>query len=75
MVDHRSRPTARDAAEAIFKKAATPPVERPAKAPAIPGAKEMVTLRVDREVLEFFQEDGAGWQDRMTAALRTAAGK
>jgi uncharacterized protein (DUF4415 family) len=35
----------------------------------------MVTLRVDREVLAFFQEDGPGWQDRMVAALRRAAGK
>jgi uncharacterized protein (DUF4415 family) len=59
----------------MFKKAATPLVEGPAKAPAVPGAKEMVTLRVDREVLDFFQEDGAGWQDRMNAALRAAAGK
>lgn len=59
----------------MFKKATTPPVEGPAKAPAVPGAKEMVTLRVDREVLEFFQEGGAGWQDRMNAALRAAAGK
>jgi uncharacterized protein (DUF4415 family) len=25
--------------------------------------------------LDFFQEDGPGWQDRINAALRTAAGK
>jgi uncharacterized protein (DUF4415 family) len=59
----------------MFKKATTPPVEGPPKVPGVPGAKEMVTLRVDREVLEFFQEGGAGWQDRMNAALRAAAGK
>jgi len=26
-------------------------------------------------VLEFFQEGGPGWQDRMNEALRKAAGK
>jgi uncharacterized protein (DUF4415 family) len=26
-------------------------------------------------VLDFFQEEGPGWQDRMNAALRKAAGK
>jgi uncharacterized protein (DUF4415 family) len=26
-------------------------------------------------VLDFFQEDGPGWQDRINAALRKAAGK
>ena len=46
-----------------------------AKTPAPPGAKEMVSLRIDRDVLDFFQEDGPGWQDRINAALRKAAGK
>ena len=32
-------------------------------------------LRIDRDVLDFFQEDGPGWQDRINAALRKAAGK
>jgi uncharacterized protein (DUF4415 family) len=41
----------------------------------VPGAKEMVSLRIDRDVLDFFQADGPGWQDRVNAALRKAAGK
>ncbi|QRM34575.1 BrnA antitoxin family protein [Microvirga sp. VF16] len=47
----------------------------PLKASAIPGVKETVTLRIDQDVLEFFQEDGPGWQDRINSALRKAAGK
>lgn len=70
----------RQAAEAAFKSVTTKPLEEAAPAPApkppvVPGTKELVTLRVEREVLEFFQEDGPGWQDRMVAALRRAAGK
>ena len=45
------------------------------KPPAVPGVKETVSLRIDRDVLDFFQEDGPGWQERINAALRTAAGK
>ena len=38
--------------------------------------KEHVTLRIDRDVLDFFQADGPGWQERIeTRALRKAAGK
>lgn len=73
----RSTLSARDAAEAAFKKTTTKPVEAPpvaARAPAIPGAREQVTLRIDRDVLEHFQGDGPGWQDRLNAALRKAAG-
>jgi uncharacterized protein (DUF4415 family) len=65
----------RDAAEAAFKAATTKPAELPKATPAIPNAKEQVTLRIDRDVLDYFQEDGAGWQDRINAALRKAAGK
>ena len=43
--------------------------------PALPGAKELVSLRIDSDVLEFFQADGPGWQERINAALRKAAGK
>jgi uncharacterized protein (DUF4415 family) len=59
----------RAAAEAAFKPArpAAPP---PPKTAVIPGAREQVTLRLDVEVLEYFQEHGAGWQDRINAALR-----
>ena len=31
--------------------------------------------RIDRDVLDFFQADGPGWQERINAALRKAAGK
>ncbi|KQT85441.1 BrnA antitoxin family protein [Aurantimonas sp. Leaf443] len=68
------RPTdPRAAAEAAFKSATTPKRMEEAKS-AIPQAKEMVSLRIDRDVLERFQEDGPGWQERMNAALRAAAG-
>jgi uncharacterized protein (DUF4415 family) len=35
----------------------------------------MVSLRIDKDVLEHFQESGPGWQDRINEALRRAAGK
>ncbi|MGO4263862.1 BrnA antitoxin family protein [Bosea sp. 2KB_26] len=73
--DRPRRPTsARDQAEALFKPAApkAPPVIE--KRPALPGAKEMVTLRIDRDVLDHFQSGGPGWQDRVNDALRQAAG-
>ena len=73
------RPTgdSRSQAEAAFKAATTKPLEQPAPpAPAsVPGAKETVSLRIDRDVLDFFQADGPGWQERINAALRRAAGK
>lgn len=37
--------------------------------------KEMISLRVDRDVLAAFRATGAGWQARMNAALRAAAPK
>ncbi|MEJ0096726.1 MAG: BrnA antitoxin family protein [Bauldia sp.] len=58
------------AAEALFRPAAPKLPEPSAKAPAVPGAKETVTLRLDQDVLAVFQEDGPGWQDRINAALR-----
>jgi uncharacterized protein (DUF4415 family) len=68
----------RQAAEAAFKAATTkrPELpELPPKTPALPNAKEVVSLRIDRDVLDYFQEDGPGWQDRINEALRRAAGK
>jgi uncharacterized protein (DUF4415 family) len=65
----------RAAAERAFKAATAPkPVEVPVTKPALPGVKEMVSLRLDRDVLDHFQADGPGWQDRINAALRKAAG-
>ncbi|MBX9773494.1 MAG: BrnA antitoxin family protein [Xanthobacteraceae bacterium] len=81
----RRRNDTREAAEAAFKKATTkvadpfPNAQSPRtqfpKSQSIPGVKETVSLRIDRDVLDFFQEDGPGWQDRINAALRKAAGK
>jgi uncharacterized protein (DUF4415 family) len=61
------------AAEAVFRPA--PKLPEPDAKPALPGVRESVTLRIDSDVLAFFQEDGPGWQDRINAALRKAAGK
>jgi uncharacterized protein (DUF4415 family) len=72
----RRIPDVRTAAERAFKAATTRPVEAQPKAPpSLPGVKETVSLRIDRDVLDFFQEDGPGWQDRINATLRKAAGK
>jgi uncharacterized protein (DUF4415 family) len=75
MNNRRRTGDARDAAEAAFKAATAKPADLPPTKPALPGAKEMVSLRIDRDVLDFFQQDGPGWQDRINAALRKAAGK
>ena len=65
----------RQQAERAFKAATTKPAELPAAKPAVPGAKETVSLRIDRDVLDYFQADGPGWQERINDALRKAAGK
>jgi uncharacterized protein (DUF4415 family) len=65
----------RERAEAAFKTATTKPPQSASPAPAVPGARELVSLRIDRDVLEHFQEGGPGWQERMNDALRKAAGK
>ena len=62
-------------AEKAFKAATAKKAELPAEKPAVPGAKEQVTLRIDRDVLDFFQAEGPGWQERINQALRKAAGK
>jgi uncharacterized protein (DUF4415 family) len=64
----------RQAAEAAFKKATTKPPEPIPPKPAVPNAKELVSLRIDRDVLDHFQESGPGWQDRINEALRKVAG-
>jgi uncharacterized protein (DUF4415 family) len=65
----------RQAAEAAFKTATTKPAEPLPKKPALPSVKQLVSLRIDQDVLEHFQESGPGWQDRINEALRRAAGK
>ena len=76
MVESKRRSSdPRTAAEAAFKEATTKPLEAPAPKPAVPNAKELVSLRIDRDILDYFQEDGPGWQDRIHDALRKSAGK
>lgn len=77
MVQPPERPrraqSAIERAEAVFKPA--PPKTEPApRAAPIPTGKEMVSLRLDRDVLAFFQDDGPGWQERVNTALRKIAG-
>ena len=72
----RRQTDSRDVAEAAFKAATTKPAEVSAsKRPPLPYPKEVVSLRIDRDVLEHYQEAGPGWQERINAALRNAAGK
>ena len=79
MADQPRRPRtlndARSEAEAVFKRTTAKVAEAPPKQTALPGVKELVSLRIDQDVLEYFQEDGPGWQDRINEALRRAAGK
>ena len=79
MPDQPRRPRtlndARTEAEAAFKKVTRKEAEAVPKTTALPGVKELVSLRIDQDVLEFFREAGPGWQDRINEALRKAAGK
>ena len=83
MVTNRPRRPSdpRSQAEAAFKAATTKPLAEAfkgpvsAQAPSLPKSKELVSLRIDRDVLDYFQEDGPGWQERINEALRKAAGK
>ena len=74
--DRTRRPIdSRQVAEAAFKAATTKPLEPVPKRSSLPNARELVSLRIDRDVLEHFQESGPGWQDKINEALRRAAGK
>lgn len=44
--------------------------------PALPerDRKQRITIMLDRDVIEHFKTDGKGWQTRVNAALRKAAG-
>ena len=64
----RRTTTSRDTAEAAFKAATTRPAELPPKPPTIPNTKELVSLRIDRDILD--QEAGPGWQDRINEAAK-----
>ncbi|MBY5332974.1 BrnA antitoxin family protein [Rhizobium leguminosarum] len=60
-----------DAAEALFKPAKKKP-EPTVERPTLPNTKELVSLKIDSDVLAYFQEDGPGWQDRINDILRAA---
>lgn len=79
MPDQPRRPRtlndARTEAEAAFRKTTTRAPEAPPKKTALPSVKELVSLRIDQDVLEHFQEGGPGWQERINDALRKAAQK
>jgi uncharacterized protein (DUF4415 family) len=57
----------RTAAEAVFKPKAP---ERVSETPSLPNARELVSIRIDREVLDHYRAAGAGWQDRINDALK-----
>jgi uncharacterized protein (DUF4415 family) len=67
----RRRPTdPLSMAEAVFKPAVAAAPE-PVRGPSsVPVAKEAVSIKIDSDVLAYFQEDGPGWQERINDALR-----
>jgi uncharacterized protein (DUF4415 family) len=60
------------AAQAAFKPIKKPLQPAP-KTATLPNARELVSLRIDRNVLEYFQQSGPGWQDRINEALQQIA--
>ena len=70
--DSRRGPaSARDAAEAAFKSPApTKPAEPAKPVIVLPGVRELVSLRIDQDVLEHFRAMGRDWQDKINEALR-----
>ena len=49
---------------------ATGTLTRMGRPPLGDAAKQQVTLRLDRDVVEAFRAGGAGWQSRMNDVLR-----
>jgi len=74
---NRYRPTdAFSVAEAVFKPVA-PSVAEPVRAQrkdGVPVSKELVSIKLDSDLIAHFQEDGPGWQERINDALRLATG-
>jgi uncharacterized protein (DUF4415 family) len=69
----RRRPIgARDAAEAAFKSATTKPIAPIPPVTSLPGVRELVSLRIDQDVLEHYRGLGRDWQDRINETLRRA---
>lgn len=65
---------ARAKAEAAFRSFIAKPVDVPPPIPRASDGEKVVWIRVETDVLAYFQTDKDGWQDRMSAALRKAAG-
>ena len=61
-------------AEAVFKPAPPKADFTASRTAAVPSGKELVSIKLDREVLAHFQDDGPGWQERINDALRKVAG-
>jgi uncharacterized protein (DUF4415 family) len=40
----------------------------------VPVSKELVSIKLDSDLVAHFQEDGPGWQERINDALRRATG-
>ena len=70
----RTLSDAKTEAEAAFKSVTAKKPDPLPKTVTLPGVKELVSLRIDQDVLVHFQEDGPGWQDRINTALRKATG-
>jgi uncharacterized protein (DUF4415 family) len=63
-------------AEAAFKPA-TPAAAEPVQAQrkgSVPVSKELVSIKLDSDLIAHFQEEGPGWQERINDALRRATG-
>jgi uncharacterized protein (DUF4415 family) len=63
-------------AEAAFKPA-TPATAEPVcvqRKGDIPVSKELVSIKLDADLIAHFQEDGPGWQERINDALRRTTG-
>jgi uncharacterized protein (DUF4415 family) len=74
---NRYRPTdALSVAEAVFKPVTPAAAEsvRVLRKGGAPVSKELVSIKLDSDVIARFQEDGPGWQERINDALRRATG-
>ena len=52
--------------------AVLPKKHRGQRGPQKSQTKDQITLRLDRDVVEFFKSSGPGWQTRINRALREA---
>ena len=74
---NRYRPTdALSVAEAVFKPATAPADETVSAQRKVgsPVSKELVSIKLDSDLVAHFQEDGPGWQERINEVLRQATG-